>query len=78
MARPKAKDNGNRHYQGSVFSTTFLDNMLSNPEKVFVPLSDYKKLERKYFKMFHRYNTLKGHTGKFRNAVKVLVNMAKT
>lgn len=38
-----------------VFSTLFLDNMLSQPSKGFVPLDDYLKLQKKYLSLYKRY-----------------------
>lgn len=57
--RSKPKDNGNRHYHGEIFSLNFQNHMLNSGIKCFVPLTDYKKLERKYFKLFKKYNVLK-------------------
>lgn len=38
-----------------VFSTNFPDQLLSHPNRCFVPVEDYRKLERKYLALFNRY-----------------------
>lgn len=58
MAKPKKKalPRRERVYPQSArcFSTNFMDQLLSHDSKTFVPMEDYRKLERRYLRLFNR------------------------
>jgi hypothetical protein len=59
MAREKgrAKPRRERNWPQveRVYSTNFLEFIERSDEKCFVPLSDYRKLQKRYFGLLNRY-----------------------
>lgn len=56
MAKKRVKK---RDKYPTVYSTNFLENINNSNEKCFVPLKEYRDLEKRYFQLFGRYQRIK-------------------